>query len=248
MRLVSGLRAALGTDLPVSTVFTAPVLADLAKHAAAAAPARRPPITPRPRASAALADLIERRDPKQSGHEAAPIRTTGTATPLFLAHDGAASCSYATTLAGFLDDDFPVYGLPAVPLGDPQLTTIEGMAARMVRLVRQVQPQGPYRVAGWGTGGTLAYEMAVQLIGQDQPVEFVGMLSTTYTPPQTAPAKTAPEPGAALLTWIKDVAKDHHELAAAAARLAAEAPGLRFEELARRATDAGLMPGPLAEL
>jgi arthrofactin-type cyclic lipopeptide synthetase C len=185
VRLVSRLRAALGIDLPLSKVFAAPVLADLALVAGAAAPARRPPITRRPRPGAGSADVIPRHHPENSGHQAVPIRRTGTATPLFLAHDGAGSYRYASTLAEFLDGDIPVYGLPPVPPGDPQLRTIEGMAARMVRMVREVQPEGPYRVAGWGTGGTLAYEMAVQLIGQDQPVGFVGMLNTTYWPPET---------------------------------------------------------------
>jgi thioesterase domain-containing protein len=54
------------------------------------------------------------------------------------------------------------------------------MAARLVRMVREVQPVGPYRLAGWSFGGILAWEMAAQLIGQDQAVEFLGMIDTLH--------------------------------------------------------------------
>ena len=69
-----------------------------------------------------------------------------------------------------------VYGLPGAPLDEPQLETIEGMAARLVKIMRTVQPVGPYRFAGWSLGGVLAYEVAIQLIGQDQIVEFAGLI------------------------------------------------------------------------
>ncbi len=49
-------------------------------------------------------------------------------------------------------------------------------------MIRAVQPHGPYRVAGWSLGGTLAYEIAVQLIGADEDVEFVGLFDTFYQP------------------------------------------------------------------
>jgi arthrofactin-type cyclic lipopeptide synthetase C len=52
------------------------------------------------------------------------------------------------------------------------------MAARLVRMIREVQPVGPYRLAGWSFGGVLAYEIAVQLVGRDEAVEFVGMFDS----------------------------------------------------------------------
>ncbi|MGO4778454.1 thioesterase domain-containing protein, partial [Lysobacter sp. 2RAB21] len=41
-----------------------------------------------------------------------------------------------------------------------------------------VQPSGPYRLAGWSGGGHLAYEMAQQLLGEDESVEFLGMIDS----------------------------------------------------------------------
>jgi thioesterase domain-containing protein len=45
-------------------------------------------------------------------------------------------------------------------------------------MIREVQPTGPYRVAGWSSGGVLAYEIASQLVGQNETVEFVGLIDT----------------------------------------------------------------------
>jgi thioesterase domain-containing protein len=50
----------------------------------------------------------------------------------------------------------------------------------MLQMIRFVQPTGPYRVAGWSFGGMLAYEIATQLIGLDQDVEFLGLIDTYY--------------------------------------------------------------------
>jgi arthrofactin-type cyclic lipopeptide synthetase C len=41
-----------------------------------------------------------------------------------------------------------------------------------------VQRFGPYRIAGWSFGGSLAYEIATQLLGEDETVEFLGLLDT----------------------------------------------------------------------
>ncbi|HEX2091951.1 MAG TPA: alpha/beta fold hydrolase [Longimicrobiaceae bacterium] len=106
---------------------------------------------------------------------AVPVRATGSKRPLFLVHDGAGSVEYAYLLAPHLDPDVPVYALPA-PSRDAPLRTVEGMAARLTRMVREARPAGPYRLAGASFGGLLACEVAVQLIGQDQTVEFVGII------------------------------------------------------------------------
>jgi thioesterase domain-containing protein len=50
----------------------------------------------------------------------------------------------------------------------------------MVRMIRRIRPRGPYRIAGWSFGGLIAYEIAVQLIGAGEEVEFLGLLDTSY--------------------------------------------------------------------
>ncbi|HET7228704.1 MAG TPA: thioesterase domain-containing protein, partial [Longimicrobium sp.] len=104
------------------------------------------------------------------------IRPAGSKLPLFLVHEGTGTTAYAQVLSTHVDGEIPVYALPPQAPSEPPLRTIEGLAARLVRMIREVQSSGPYRVAGWSLGGLLAYEIASQLIDQDEIVEFVGIL------------------------------------------------------------------------
>lgn len=107
------------------------------------------------------------------------VRSGGTHRPLFLVHDIHGRMSYGRSLVPHLDPDIPIYAVPAVSLYQGGSRTIEHLAARWVQRILAAQPEGPYRLAGWLSGGTLAYEIAVQLFGQDQQVEFVGLIETT---------------------------------------------------------------------
>ncbi|MDO3509954.1 non-ribosomal peptide synthetase, partial [Ralstonia pseudosolanacearum] len=128
---------------------------------------------------ASLAAVAER-DGMRTRDQAVPVRTTGSQRPLFLVHEITGLDGYFTQLGAWIDADIPVYGLPAVGWGEPQLRTIEGLAKRLKAAMRAVQPHGPYRLAGWSFGGVLAYEIAIQLIGEDEEVEFLGLLDTRH--------------------------------------------------------------------
>src|SRR5208282_5014399 len=76
-------------------------------------------------------------------------------------------------LAKSLGPEQPVYSLQ---LFDPSVrdsvlpTSLEEIAAGYVGLIRRVQPQGPYDLIGWCVAGALAFEIARQLLAQDQAV------------------------------------------------------------------------------
>jgi amino acid adenylation domain-containing protein len=57
--------------------------------------------------------------------------------------------------------------------------TVEQIAADYVRVLREHQPDGPYRLAGLSFGGLLAYEMAQQLRHQGEDVQCVMLFDTT---------------------------------------------------------------------
>ncbi|HEX3682344.1 MAG TPA: amino acid adenylation domain-containing protein [Bryobacteraceae bacterium] len=119
----------------------------------------------------------------------------GTQTPLFLVHDGFGDELYFFALARHLPNEWPLYGLPSVPPGEPRLDTVPAMAQRLVHLLQQVQAAGPYRLAGWSFGGVLAYEIARQLLDRGHEVEFLGLLDA-FCPHGFDPARhreTTPE-------------------------------------------------------
>jgi aspartate racemase len=77
-----------------------------------------------------------------------------------------------------LDADCPVYGLQAPGLDGREalLDRIEDLAIRCIQEVIAVQPDGPYRLAGYSAGGLIAYEMAIQMHRAGRQVEFLGIL------------------------------------------------------------------------
>ena len=107
---------------------------------------------------------------------ALPLRTTGNQTPLFLLPESSGEMLYGSYLTRHLTGDFPVYGLQLYPSRETPMRTVEAMAAKLRQVIRAIQPVGPYRVAGWSFGGKLAYEIARQLVGEDETVEFVGLI------------------------------------------------------------------------
>nr|UXB94867.1 non ribosomal peptide synthetase [Pseudomonas syringae] len=139
---------------------------------------------------AALAGLLDQRPaPSVEAQEVITVRAGGSESPLFLIHDFTGLDAYFPVLGQHLQGDFPIYGLPGIGLGQQQLRTLECLAARMVERMRQVQPRGPYRLAGWSFGGVLAYEIATQLLGMDEAVAFLGLIDS-YVPRLTDQGKT----------------------------------------------------------
>jgi thioesterase domain-containing protein len=153
VRVISRVRQVLGAEVVLAHVFSHPTVESLAARLAGA-------------------------DDGHRGDRAIAIRPTGSRPPLFLAYEGTGSTLYAQVLHPHIDAGIPVYALPAPSPSEPPLRTVEEMASRLVRMIREVQPSGPYRLAGWSFGGVLAYEVAAQLIGRDEIVEFVGMFDS----------------------------------------------------------------------
>jgi amino acid adenylation domain-containing protein len=81
--------------------------------------------------------------------------------PLFFVPTGLGDPSYVFEITKDLDTEIPVYALPWQSLEEPQLLTMQAMAAKMVTMIQAIQPEGPYRLAGYSSGGILAYAIAV---------------------------------------------------------------------------------------
>jgi thioesterase domain-containing protein len=75
----------------------------------------------------------------------------------------------------------PVYGLSEELTLGGVASSIETLAARHIRAMRLVQPEGPYQLVGHSFGGLVAYEMAQQLRSLGQTVAMLGLVDT-YVP------------------------------------------------------------------
>jgi thioesterase domain-containing protein len=108
------------------------------------------------------------------------IQPKGTRPPLYVISGLGGNVIEYPRLAYYLGEDQPIYGL--IPRGldgrEPYHTRVEDMAAYYVEAIRKMQPEGPYRLVGHSFGGTVAYEVAQQLIAQGGVVDFLGLFDT----------------------------------------------------------------------
>jgi thioesterase domain-containing protein len=80
----------------------------------------------------------------------------------------------------YLDRDQPVYGLQAQGIDGTRqpFTHIEDMAAHYIEEIREVEPHGPYYLAGDTLGGLITFEIARQLISRSEDVGLLAMFDT----------------------------------------------------------------------
>jgi len=112
-----------------------------------------------------------------------PLQPRGSKTPLFIVPGIEGKCFYLNELAKSFGLDQPVYGLQYVGSikGEKPFDSIEQMAAFNIGLMKKLQPQGPYLLAGHSMGGWVAMEMAHQLHQQGEKIGFLGLLDS-YSP------------------------------------------------------------------
>jgi len=81
-------------------------------------------------------------------------------------------------LAYHLGDDQPCYGLQACGWDDDRRPreSIEEMAESYLAALQEVQPRGPYHLAGWSFGGLVVFEMAQRLRAAGEEVGLLAML------------------------------------------------------------------------
>jgi thioesterase domain-containing protein/acyl carrier protein len=118
---------------------------------------------------AALAKMIDDSDDLNSPALVVPLQASGDQPPLFLVHAGAGYGFFYRALASSLAPDRPVYAIRAARQGDTggesfvEASSVEAVAARYVREIKAIRPEGPYALGGACVGGVFAFEMAQQL-------------------------------------------------------------------------------------
>lgn len=108
------------------------------------------------------------------------LQPDGTRRPLFLVHPLAGLVFPYRELALHLGSNQPVYGLQSIGVAGeaPPLIQVESMAKHYLAAIRQVQPEGPYQLAGWSFGGKLALDMAQQLKKGGESVALLAIIDT----------------------------------------------------------------------
>ncbi|WDE09183.1 amino acid adenylation domain-containing protein [Thalassomonas viridans] len=110
-----------------------------------------------------------------------PLNKSVTDIHLFCAPPVSGTSIVYQALAKELEGTVNFQGLQLPDLyTDICTTSIEGLAALYCALIKRVQPEGPYHIMGWSSGGTVAYEIAAQLKASGEQIAFLGILDQPY--------------------------------------------------------------------
>jgi thioesterase domain-containing protein len=111
-----------------------------------------------------------------------PLQPRGTGAPVFAVagHNGDVFCFRA--IAHHLGADQPFYGLqpPGLDGNREPLTRVEDLAAYFAAQIRTVRPDGPYIIAGYCAGGTIAFELARQLLRDGAAVRVLALFGSPF--------------------------------------------------------------------
>lgn len=142
-----------GTELPLAVLFGSPTIA-------------------------ALADVL-RAGSKLEFHHLVQLQS-GTGRPLFVVHGIFGNVLQFQKLAEYLTIDRPIYAVQArgADLQQEPQGTIAEMASAYIDAIREVQPEGPYALAGYSFGGLVAFEMACRLRTMGEAVDILALLET----------------------------------------------------------------------
>ena len=155
VQMFARIEEVFGVKLPLATLYEAPTIGEL---------------------SAMLRDEV----PYSGWSPAVPIQPHGSRPPFFCMHGAGGNVLNYRELSKCLGVDQPFYGLqcPGLDGKCPPLTKVEDMARLYVKEIRRIQTTGPYFIGGYCMGGTVAYEVAQQLIGAGETVAMLAMFDT----------------------------------------------------------------------
>jgi amino acid adenylation domain-containing protein len=147
VRMMSGVKARFGRELPLTALFQGATVEQLAALLRGGGE------------TAATTPLV-------------PVQPQGSRPPFFLVHGIAGTVLRYAALGRALAPDQPFYALRSLgsEAGEEPLGTVEEMAAAYVEAIRGVQPSGPYYLGGWSGGCAIAFEAAQQLVAAGEEV------------------------------------------------------------------------------
>lgn len=156
---------ATGRDLPITTIYEAPTIAELAAS-------------------------LERHTTPQFSPLVLVKDGDNDLPPIFIAHGLGGNVMEIFPLAKRIQSRQPIYAIQAKGVdgvGVPH-ERVEDMAGLYLDAIREIQPHGPYFLAGYSFGGLVALEMAQRLSAAGETIAFFAMLDS-YPHPRFWPLK-----------------------------------------------------------
>ena len=175
MKLADRIRRTICSALPMSAIFQAQSIAELAAWIS--------------------------NDDNRANSPLVLMRPGGEAPPVFLVHPAGGSIIRYQDLAQAVPTARAVYGCQSRHLFENSYhsLTLDEMAADYVARIFEVQPRGPYYLLGWSMGGVTAMTMASVIERGGERVAFVGLLDTHYDIGTLIADETATKRDAALM-------------------------------------------------
>jgi amino acid adenylation domain-containing protein/non-ribosomal peptide synthase protein (TIGR01720 family) len=125
-----------------------------------------------------LASALQQQNAAASNQHLLLLQEVKKGLPLFIIPGSDGFSDGYDDLAHAFKNRCSVYGIQMRGLlpGEEPLTRIEDIAAENITWIQQVQPTGPYKLAGHSFGGIVAYEMARQLEAAGEKVDTLVIL------------------------------------------------------------------------
>ena len=187
LTILSSLRDKTGADLPSTFLVTNNTVEDIENAlgmrakptpttASKAKPSSKQKKSTEPHLDAVSAKLKPASKDVSSCPKATSVLLQGSsktaAKKLFLFPDGSGSATSYMNIPN-LGSDVALYGMNCPFMKNPKqfLVGIDGVATLYINEMKRRQPQGPYLIGGWSAGGVVAYEVACQLMANNEKVE-----------------------------------------------------------------------------
>ena len=197
VRLFNRIRKQYKVDLPLSTLFEAPTIAQCAQviaeeagidlsapdvdaPAGAAAGSLTAPVL---RSTISAEHALVGRTPAEKAsrwRSLVVMQGKGTLPPFACVAGMGGTLNNLRSLAVLMGESRPFYGLqpPGADNANRLLYSVDELAAHYIAELRKVQPRGPYCLGGYSGGGVAAFEMARQLTEAGETVSFLGFIDS----------------------------------------------------------------------
>jgi|SRR5579863_8984918 len=154
LQLFNEIARACGRELPPVTIYCAPTITALSAVLEEPADLRFPPLV--------------------------LLKDGSAKPPLFITHGLGGSVIDFFQVVKHIRTEHPIQGMQAKGIDGTEepFDRIEDMAAFYLEAMRQVQPHGPYLLAGYSLGGLVILEMAQQLTAVGEKVALLAMLDS----------------------------------------------------------------------